>query len=355
MNARLSIDRSHGWRYFFTRCGSVLAVVLIADVCVGLYFKPIWIRSTAQRILEFCQSPAEPRIVILGSSRPRENIDPAYLGRRMRELNYPYRVYNMAFTGGGAVKVESMLQRGIRPTISREIAIQPAHLFLIDIGDFEIDHRYQNRADNYDKIFDWVARYPDLKGWGWFRDALRRGLDAYERTLLQQAADPIYDISALRRFSLDWSKKEEARKTARKIVFYPIFRGKIPPKLLNPQPQVPRYLKDYEVGDTQMAALVHLVQAIREIGSVPILISVPEAEWRREFQDTDMEIKFHDAMNRFSRDNHVLFVPIGNADAGLTDDDFFDDLHMKRGSRSKLTEAILNKAILPAIRAAGKS
>ena len=292
------------------------------------------------------ENPA-PDILILGSSRPRENVDAAFLNQRFGELGMPHRAINLAFSGGGSVMVLRQFERHIRPRLARS-AGGTAPLVVIDVAEFEINRDFYNEGQNpaFDEIEQWLPQLPKLHGFGFVKDTLRHGLGLYQKTLLDAVTEPMLNISGLYRFNGDWSKKEEARKTVRRLAFFWKNSAK---DMTRPPPQGAKFINPYTVGDTQVEKLVELITAVRNSGATPVLTRLPVASWRQTFFSPGLEEQYVAAMRDVVRKTGVPFVTITNEELGLADDDYFDDVHLMREKRDVLTESILQKVILPAM------
>lgn len=333
------------WRVF-----RILAIVLAVDIFVGIHFHPIRLPPYPVRVLQFWRSDPLPNIFVLGSSRPRENIDADYLNGRLRELGRSERLTNLAFGGGGTVRVVRQFETHIRPRL-KQAGVSPG-LVIIDLAEFEIHRDFYNprQEANFDNVENWAPRYEDLQGFGLAKDTLRHGLDVYQRTYLDAVFEPLLNRSGLYRFGGDWSKKEEARKATRRLIF---FWKKGGDQFVRPPPQAHDFLNPYDVGDTQIAALAELVRSIRDAGGTPILTTMPVASWRETFCAPDLNEKFNRALTDFSQSHGVTYVSISKEDVDLDDDSYFDDVHLKRENRAVLSESILQKVILPALQARG--
>ncbi|MBI4180089.1 hypothetical protein HY522_11780 [bacterium] len=337
-----------------TRCARIFLLILAADVLAGTFFLSVRTIPFDVRVLDFWKSPRQPRILILGSSRPRENIDSAYLTQRLRELGYPHQAFNLAFSGGGAIKVGMMFERVIRPKLVGE-PDPLEQIFLIDVGDFELHRQFYNEGVRHqiENAAGWAERYPLLQGAGLVKDTLRHGLGTYQTAYIDWLLNPIYDVSGLYRFWGDWSQKEEARKAARRLVFGILPRKNPDGEFLQPLPQIQEYLNPYDVGETQTASLSNLIHGIRKIGARPLLVTIPMAAWGRETADPSMKQKFHAAVQAVSKQNRLAWPSITNEQIGFDDTYYFDDLHLKRQNRRQMTEALLQRVILPALKSTG--
>lgn len=331
----------------FCRILTVVAVVVLADFYVAFQFNPIPTVPYAIRILRFWQDSPTPQIILLGSSRPRENLDDAYLTRRLKESGYLQTVGNLAFSGGGAVAVSRQFVNQIRPRWASSAAPGPRYA-IIDVGEIELHHQFTNEKlqSEFDDVEEWIGRFEDIRGWGLVQDSLRNGMAIYQRTWLDEFLLPVRSLSALYRFNCDWSKKEEARKAVRRAV---IFWKAPPAEFLQPPAQALRYLSDYRVGDTQVHSLEQLIDAVRADGATPILTALPQANWRRKFYSEDMWEKYTGVMRSVSERLGVPFVELSNEESGLTDESYFDDVHLKREYRQRMSEVVLQRVILPAL------
>ncbi len=105
----------------------------------------------------------------------------------------------------------------------------------------------------------------------------------------------------------------------------------------------------YTVSDTHLQDLERLISDIRADGAVPVVTALPVASWRKQYYAAGMEARFEEIVTDLCGRLNVPRVRVTNEEAGLTDESYFDDVHLKRSFRPKVSEKVLEKAVVPAL------